>query len=211
MNNTILTKQVTRVLAESGIQITARMEAQLATYLELVHEWNAFAGLVAPGDLGVLVTEHLTDAISLAPWVVALWRGKGPLLDIGSGGGFPALPVKVVVPELPLVLVERSGKKVGFLWKVVGALGLEGIDIRHGAFPEITVDVQPEIITARAVENPAKLSTAILGLVAEGAVYLCQSSTNAIPGREMFHVERVDDVWTTLGLRRASLHLVRHR
>lgn len=185
------------------------MEEQLAAYLGLIREWNYFAGLVAPKDIPCLISEHLVDAVSLAPWIVAHFRQGCVLLDIGSGGGFPAIPLKVLLPGLALVMVERSAKKVGFLRKVIGALQLGGVSLRHGSFPETVADVQPDIITARAVEKSAKLNRAIASLVGRGAVYLCQSRVSAMSGLQEFHVERVDDMWTTLGLRRGSLHLVR--
>lgn len=209
MKSTILDREVTRLLAESQIGVTPGMEQQLAAYLDLIREWNDFAGLVAPGDLACLAEEHLADAVSLAPWVRAYCPPEGTLLDIGSGGGFPAIPLKVLLPALSLVMVERSAKKVGFLRKVIGALRLPCVDLRHGSFPEAVEQMHADVITARAVEKLAHLGKALTSRIAGGTVYLCQSRVNAIPGLEVFHVERVDDLWTTRGLRRGALHLVR--
>lgn len=198
-----------RLLEEDGIVLTDAQLVQMDRFLELVLEWSAFAGLVSKRDEEGLASVHLPDCLSLAPAVKRLWDGRSAHLDIGSGGGFPAISVKIAVPELPMVLVERNAKKVGFLRKVTGALGLEGVSILHGEFPAVGPRAVPSTITARAVEKPLGLCKPILALVARGAQFLCQSRlSESIPG-DLFDIEAVDDLWKTQGIRRGPLWIVR--
>ena len=201
------------LLHQADIPWTADAQDRLDRYVALLQEWNAFAGLVAPGDLPRLKTSHITDSLSLAPVIKSLAGDQARLLDIGSGGGFPAIPIKLALPGLAVTLLERNGKKVGFLRKVLGALHLEDVTILHGDFPAILRHhpVSPQVITARAVERPPKLIRAIADFLPSDAIFLCQFGD---PQRHlranMFHVEQFEDDWSRASLRRGTLHLLRH-
>jgi 16S rRNA (guanine(527)-N(7))-methyltransferase RsmG len=210
MPDTIREETLRPLLAEDDVAVPEDAWARLAAYCALLREWNDFASLVSRRDADLLESCHIPDALSLAGYVQR-HIGAGPWLDVGSGGGFPAVPVKIVLPGAPLVLVERNAKKVGFLRKVAGALGIEGVELRHGSYPEGTRDITPSVLTARAVENPLKLQRHWRSDVARGAVFLCQSRITWDSPEEMFHVEHVDDRWITAGLRRGKLVVVRRR
>lgn len=182
---------------------------QLDRLADLIREWNAVASLVSAKDAHHLKDRHIADALSLAPWVLAYAGSAGSLLDIGSGGGFPALPIKVVIPGLRVTLVERSAKKVGFLRRAIGALRLTEIEVIYGDYPATIAGGAHDVITARAVEKPARLLKAILEEVVRGAVFLCQLEDLRTELSGMFHVERIHDDWTSAGLRRGSLHVIR--
>ena len=196
-------------LQEQGLAVPADAPARWARHVELIRSWNTVAGLVSTGDLAQLETTHLPDAVSLVPVVQALGLAAGHLLDIGSGGGYPAIPLKVALPELRVTLVERSVKKVGFLRKVVGALGLKDVDIVAGEFPAAVSGAFADVITARAVELPGKIRPAVAAWMPRGAVFLCQSGVPTEFPADMFHVEHFRDAWSDRGLRRGDLYLVR--
>ena len=147
---------------------------------------------------------HVADSLSLVPYMPE----RGLLLDIGSGGGFPAIPLKIVRPGLDVVLVERSSKKVGFLRKVIGALGLKGVKLVEGEFPVCCRDLRPDVVTARAVERGNKVLRQIAKFLPERARFLCQSGDPEGKLGEMFHVEHVEDGWSWQGLRRGELYIV---
>ena len=181
---------------------------QLAAYLTLIEQWNGYASLVSRADLASLVGIHLADSLSLVPVVRRTCRDDGFLLDIGSGGGFPAIPVKVTIPGLRVALIERSERKVGFLRKVVGALGLSGVTVVHGEFPQCAREMKPDVITARAVERPKQILKSILGCMPDGCSFLCQSRVDVRGLGEKFHVEHVQDEWTERGYRRGDLNIL---
>ena len=199
------------LLEMDGIRLSTQAARCLQRFVDLVCEWNAFASLVSRKDVPRLAESHVVDSLSIAAILARVCGSTGTLLDIGTGGGFPAIPIKIVLPGLEMVLVERAEKKVGFLRKAVGALGLRGVRICHGQFPQACRGQSPGAITARAVEKPDKLFKDILEFLPEDTVYLCQSGdpSGRVPHR--FHVEHISDAWTNAGLRRADLHLVTKR
>lgn len=197
---------VKSLLAKAGIELMEPMAGQLTAYVDLVRDWNRFASLVSQNDLDLLEQVHVPDSLSLAPLIRRLGEARLRLLDIGSGGGFPAIPLKIVLPGLEVEMVERGARKVGFLEKVVGSLHLSGVRVVQGNFPDVEVS-RPDVITARAVEKPGKLLPHLLDLLPMGGVFLCQTGLPPLNGR--FHVERVEDDWTAEGLRRGDLYLIR--
>jgi 16S rRNA (guanine(527)-N(7))-methyltransferase RsmG len=183
----------------------------LHSFCALIRKWNSFASLVSPRDADHLWV-HVADSLSLLRLVTALGGPSARLLDIGSGAGFPAVPLALALPDLKAILVERSRKKAGFLENAVGELGLKGrMTIQECTFPnEMTLD-EPLgwLITARAVEKPHKLWQGIRELVKNGAIFLCQWPEIPPEAQKMFHVEHIIDDWTQTGLRRGSLHIIR--
>lgn len=205
------TEWIDRV-ASLGVSLDERQVAQLTQYGFLLRQWNDFATLVSSGDLPQLEALHLVDSLSLVPVVSGLVGPGATLLDIGSGGGFPAIPLAVALPDRVFVLTERNGKKVSFLRKVTGALGLAQVSLIHGSFPQDIPGEPPAAITARAVERGEAVLADVAGILPMGCTFLCQSGD---PGGKidgaMFHVEHWDDDWSRAGARRGSLYLVRRR
>ena len=92
-----------------------------------MRHWGRTYNLVAPGEFDHLVTRHLLDSLAIHEAV-----GDGPLLDVGTGAGFPGLPLAILEPERPTVLIDSAGKKVRFLKHVIRDLGLEQAEAVHG-------------------------------------------------------------------------------
>lgn len=210
-------EQAVERLEAGGIAAPADALARLDEHMRLIREWNRVVSLISKPDLAALETRHVVDSLSLAPVLAAKGWASGLLLDVGSGAGFPAVPLAVVLPELSVLLVERSDRKVGFLRKAVAALGLERIRIVCGEFPMVSADFRPDVVSARAVEHPAKIIEAMGSYILGGAVFLCQAGDPRVLVPEMFHVEpsgprfHVEhwvDVWTHAQLRRGELYLV---
>lgn len=182
--------------------------AKMHTHLGLVRQWNPVVSLVSEGDVAFLEERHLIDALSLVPYVLQSCGRSGSLLDIGTGGGFPVLPIKCVLPGLKIVLIERSARKVGFLQRATATLQLEGVQVIHGNFPEALSKVEATCVTARAVERPRQLLPTLLKRMPPGCAFLCQSDAVPVPGVKTFHVEHVDDAWRQAALRRGELYII---
>lgn len=197
-------------VARLGVTLDARQVEQLTQYGFLLRTWSAFTSLVSSGNLADLENLHVVDSLSLVAVVGANAASGETVLDIGTGGGFPAIPLAVALPDRSFVLMERNAKKVSFLRKVMGSLGLNHVSLIHGSFPDDVPEAPPVVITARAVERSDAVLADIADILPEGCVFLCQSGdpTGKLdPG--MFHVEHWEDAWTRAGERRGSLHLVR--
>jgi 16S rRNA (guanine(527)-N(7))-methyltransferase RsmG len=205
-NDTKIFGEALDLLTAEWRSLTTDEVGRLGRYVSLIVECNAMYGLVSRQEVNKLFSNHVVDALSLAPLIAA--SPEGPLLDLGSGAGFPAIPLKIVFPELELVLVERSAKKVGFLRRLIGPLGLEGVTILHGEFPMVSRGMgAPRWITARAIERPGTLLGALDEAMREETEFLCQWALDDETLGALFHVEQVSDSWGAAELRRGRLRV----
>jgi 16S rRNA (guanine(527)-N(7))-methyltransferase RsmG len=194
------------LLDRANVPLNEDLDSQLERYVALIRQWNGLVSLVSQGDLLKLEENHIADSLSLVPHV---WRAcgmDGLLLDVGSGAGFPALVLKMALPSLRVVLVERSDKKVGFLRTAVGTLRLDGVEIRCGEFPKVAEGLEPQALTARAVEKPERVLRDVSRWLPGGCTFLCQLGEPNFG--QMFHVEHIEDEWSESGIRRGELYVV---
>ena len=113
---------------ELGIVLTTQVVEDYILYAEELKKWNQKINLTAlKGDLQIGV-KHFLDSLTVVPYL----RGVKRVLDIGSGAGFPGLPLKILFPSIELLLLESSQKKAFFLRHMVRRLGLEGAKVIHG-------------------------------------------------------------------------------
>jgi len=195
-----------------GPDAAATQKALLA-FCALVKKWNPFASLVSSQDAERLWL-HIADSLSLLETIHRLGGSLPRLFDIGSGAGFPAIPLALAMPGLQVTMVERSRKKAGFLENALGELALlPRATILQGTFPQEIALEKPGgwLVTARAVEDPGNLWPGVRALVQEGATFLCQWPDLPLGADKMFHVEQLIDDWTQSGLRRGSLHIIQNR
>ncbi len=153
---------------ELGISLSSAQIVQFQRYYELLTEWNQRMNLTAIEGYQEVQTKHFLDSIAGAV-IVAEELGEAlpptrPLrvVDVGSGAGFPGLPLKIVWPALSMTLLDGTGKKVTFLNEVVSALGLQNVTVVQARAEEIGTQeeyrAQFDLVTARAV---ARLNTLV--------------------------------------------------
>jgi 16S rRNA (guanine527-N7)-methyltransferase len=108
--------------SQMGLELGERETGLMLAYLDLLQRWNAAYNLTAIRDPGEMVTRHLLDSLSVAPWCTA-----GPVLDAGTGAGLPGVPLAIIKPGLQFMLLDSAGKKIRFLRQVKRELGLANI------------------------------------------------------------------------------------
>ncbi|HRE18007.1 MAG TPA: 16S rRNA (guanine(527)-N(7))-methyltransferase RsmG [Rhodocyclaceae bacterium] len=113
-------------LRELALDLPAGAEDKLSAYLDLLLKWNRTYNLTALRDREQGVTHHLLDSLAILPWV-----GEGALLDVGSGGGLPAIPLAITRPGLSVTMVDAVQKKASFLQQAVIELGLSSASAIH--------------------------------------------------------------------------------
>ena len=123
-------------------------EAALLSYLALLERWNRTYNLTAVRDPAQMVTRHLLDSLSIAPWV-----GAGRLLDAGTGAGLPGIPLALARPDLEVTLLDSSGKKVRFLNHVRRELGLENITAVQERLESFSAETRYQAIVCRALTD----------------------------------------------------------
>ena len=109
-----------------GIRLGQTELDHFAVYYRELLLWNRRINLVSEKSSREIVIRHFLDSLTAAPSII---RRDGLLIDLGSGAGFPGIPLRIVLPELQLMLVESSRKKTSFLSHIVRTLALEGVTV----------------------------------------------------------------------------------
>jgi 16S rRNA (guanine527-N7)-methyltransferase len=182
---------VTAVLDELSLRLSRDKAVALTRYAELLRAANARAGLVSTGDLGAIERRHFAESLALLTALEKDGHLRSPAIDIGSGGGFPGLPVKIVRPELRVTLLEPTAKKAAFLESVIAELSLVDVEVVCGRAEDIAR--QPghreayALALARAVAPLRILAEYALPFLAAGGV-LAAPKGSAAP-RELREAE----------------------
>jgi 16S rRNA (guanine527-N7)-methyltransferase len=113
-------------LAELGIALPDAVQRQLLAFRDLLLKWNKTYNLTALRDPDQAISHHLLDSLAILPHV-----GSGPLLDVGSGGGLPGIPLAIARPELAVAMVDTVQKKASFLQQASIELGLKNVTVHH--------------------------------------------------------------------------------
>jgi 16S rRNA (guanine527-N7)-methyltransferase len=151
MTSIIAPSESTIRKALSEFQIDADMDqiAQIQEYVRLLLVWNEKVNLTAIRDPLEILYRHFCESM-FATKVVELWNCR--LADIGTGGGFPGLALKILLPEAQVVLVESNIKKATFLAEVVRALGITGANVLVSRYEELGEEIAPiDFLLARAL------------------------------------------------------------
>lgn len=163
-------------LTECGIPHDAALPAMLLRYHELLLDWNTRMDLTAVMDEAEMIDRHYVDSLS-ALAVPGLLPRRGTLIDVGTGAGFPGLPLALACPELHVTLMDAQQKRLNFLQAVIDDLGVRNVTLVHaraedGAqFPSHREKY--DIAVARAVASLAVLSEYLLPYVKVGGRALC--------------------------------------
>lgn len=146
-----------------GIELTDEQAVRLVTHLDLLDEWNARMNLTAIRDRPSQLTKHLLDSLSVRPYL----RGQR-IADIGSGAGFPGIPLAIVEPARHFALIESTGKKSRFLEHVRDTLGLANVEVVQSRAESYQPELRFDTVIARAVGPVADLVKVAGRLVAGG-------------------------------------------
>lgn len=160
--------------AALGLAIEPAQMTAFRRYYDLLIEWNAKLNLTRITGEDEAATKHLLDSLVVLRLPVSReWRKLG---DIGSGAGFPGIPLRIMRPDLEVTLIEATGKKVGFLEAAISELGLSGVQAIHARGEE--VGREPafreafDVVTARAVARLNLLVEYCLPLVRVGGQFV---------------------------------------
>src|SRR3982074_3835850 len=150
---------IRRALGEFKISAFDDQVLQIQQYIRILLTWNEKVNLTAIRDPLEILYRHFCESMYAA---LAVPLEKGRLADVGSGGGFPGLPLKIMQPGLQVFLVESNIKKVTFLAEVIRELGLSGAQVLARHYEELGEEVAPlDYVCSRALgEYPAFLEWA---------------------------------------------------
>lgn len=133
--------------------LTDKQRKQFAMLDELYHEWNAKINVISRKDIDNLYSHHVLHSLGIAK--VIHFREGTRILDIGTGGGFPGIPLAILFPECQFKLVDSIGKKIKVASAVAEAIGLENVVIEHRNV--IEEKAKYDFVVSRAVMNAQDL------------------------------------------------------
>ena len=119
-------------LAELGLDLPDAVQHKMLAFRDLLLKWNKTYNLTALRDPEQAISHHLLDSLTILPHV-----GTGPLLDVGSGGGLPGIPLAIACPGLSVGMVDTVQKKASFLQQASIELGLKNVTVHHARVEEM--------------------------------------------------------------------------
>lgn len=169
-----------------GLTLTSLQADAFISYRNLLVEWNERFNLTALTDDASILALHFLDSLTALPAIAALQtQRKRPLtlIDVGTGAGFPGLPLKIALPELNVTLMDSTAKKVQFCGEVIRALQLAGAQAVHGRAEEAGHQPQHreqyDVVIARAVAPLPTLVEYLLPLARAGGLCICMKGSDA--------------------------------
>jgi 16S rRNA (guanine527-N7)-methyltransferase len=160
--------------AELGITVTGMQAARMIEYMEILIEWNKRINLTAITGERDIILRHFLDSLTCA---ATGYVGNGcKAIDVGTGAGFPGIPLKIIYPGLNITLLDSLRKRVTFLEHLSTQLGLEGAVPIHGRAEDLARDTEHreeyQLCFSRAVAPLSVVSEYCLPFVKPGGVFL---------------------------------------
>jgi len=192
-----------------GLEITVGQARTMGGHALELLQWNRVTNLTTITDPLDVALKHYVDALAAAPWI----GDRARVLDAGSGGGFPGIPLKIVRPDLSVTLVDSVRKKISFLKHAIRGLGLNGIDAVHGRLEDLCLlpDYRGKFdrVVCRAFSSLVDFVELALPFLSPGGCLLAMKGPRASHSREA--VNQKDDGLIILGGTSFSIDIHRYR
>lgn len=166
-------KEIIEYMEELEIKLSTEQAEMFFKYMNLLLEWNEKINLTAITDEEEVIVKHFVDSITISKYIPT----GTSLIDVGTGAGFPGIPLGIIRNDLEIVLLDSLQKRINFLEVVIRELGLENIKTVHARAEEFGKNNKYrekfDVATSRAVANLSTLSEYLLPLVKIGGVVIC--------------------------------------
>ncbi|KVW95501.1 16S rRNA (guanine(527)-N(7))-methyltransferase RsmG [Thiobacillus denitrificans] len=141
-------QQLTAGIAALGLTLPEGAKAKLLAYLALLGKWNRVHNLTAVRDAERMVSHHLLDSLAAVPF----FQGE-TVLDVGSGGGLPGIPLAIARPDLQVTLIDSVAKKTAFLLQAKAELVLSNLNVITGRVEDYQPNARFDVIISRAFSD----------------------------------------------------------
>ena len=163
-------------LKDLNIKLNEEQIEKFYIYMNLLIDWNKKINLTAITKPEEIILKHFVDCLTIANYI----EDNSKLIDIGTGAGFPGVPLKIYRNDLKIVLADSLNKRLNFLNEVIDTLNLKNIETEHARAEELGRNrkyrEQFDIATSRAVANLSTLSEYLLPFVKIGGKCICMKS-----------------------------------
>ena len=171
-------------LKSFNIEVNERQIEQFLQYYELLIEWNSFMNLTSITQFEEVIRKHFVDSVSLVRVFPEIMKEEYTLIDVGTGAGFPGIPLKIVFPHLRVMLLDSLNKRISFLKEVAESIGLKDIEAVHGRAEDFARKEEfrerYDVCVSRAVANFSTLSEYCLPFVKRGGCFIAYKSEKAM-------------------------------
>lgn len=167
-------KKFELLLQGLGIELTENMYNQFMRYYELLIEWNSKINLTAITEFEDVFIKHFYDSLCL---VKGIKLNSETLLDVGSGAGFPSIPLKIVYNDINITIIDSLNKRINFLKLLTAELNI-AVELIHGRAEEHKLKNHYDLVTARAVSNLQILSELCIPFVRKDGCFIALKGSN---------------------------------
>lgn len=166
----VLTARLDAGLAALALELPEAQKAQLLSYLTEFHKWNRAYNLSAIRDIDAMLDRHLLDSLS----VLAAVRRRQPqrLIDVGTGGGLPGIPLAIALPDCAVTLLDSNGKKTRFLFHVKTHLRLSNVTVENRRVEQYQPTEPFDIVISRAFASLSDMVTGCEHLLTGSGLFM---------------------------------------
>lgn len=161
-----------------NIDLTNEQVEQFEGYQNLLLEWNEKINLTAITEENDIIIKHFIDSMTVSKY----FKGNDKVIDVGTGAGFPGVPLKIVDKTLKITLLDSLNKRINYLNDVIEKLRFDNVETIHGRAEELSRNSkyreQYDVATARAVANLKTLSEYCLPFVKVGGYFVCMKGSD---------------------------------
>lgn len=168
-----LRNQLIRGATEMAVALNDEQIEKLLAYVREFEKWNKAYNLSAVRNIRQMVSRHLLDSVSVVPW----FQGEKKIsatrvIDVGTGGGLPGIPLAIMFPEKQFTLLDSAGKKIRFLFHVKTLLGLTNVSVENRRVEEFQPEQKFDAVISRAFASLQDMTEGCAHLLADGGVFV---------------------------------------
>lgn len=152
--------------AAMGVTLSEEQAVKMIGYLELFHKWNQAYNLSAIRDLEAQLDRHLLDSLSVAPYIDA-----DKVIDVGTGGGLPGIPLAILFPQKRFTLLDSNGKKTRFLFQVKTQLQLDNVEVQNRRVEAFQPEQRFDAVISRAFASLKDMTDGCRHLLNDNGVF----------------------------------------
>lgn len=176
MERNFFCRKMTEFANKSRILLFEEQIDKFYEYMNLLLDWNNKINLTAITEPEDIIEKHFIDSLTILPYL----NNCNSIIDIGTGAGFPGIPVSIVKPEINITLIDSLNKRISFLNEIIEKLNLENICAIHSRAEDYNINHREvfDIAVSRAVANMSTLAEYLLPYVKTGGFAICMKGPN---------------------------------